>query len=101
MQETMNNEGNSVASYSESESVTEEKMFPDSKIQKLKNSLRRNTEQSNNCFFNCDVLSVQEQRKLQLKEDYINFKKDYLREKLKLMKEQTEALRDISRELSK
>lgn len=101
IEENMNNEVNSVASYSEVESVSEEKLFPENKIQKLKNSLRRKTEQSNNCFFNCDVFSVQEQRKLQLKEDYINFKKDYLREKLKLMKEQTEALRDIARELSK
>ncbi|KAF9419460.1 hypothetical protein HW555_003960 [Spodoptera exigua] len=40
-----------------------------------------------------------EQRKIQIKEDYLNFKKDYLRQKLALLKEQTEALKSIAKEI--
>ncbi|KAG6450655.1 hypothetical protein O3G_MSEX006703 [Manduca sexta] len=102
--ETTNmNEMDSIATYSDAESLPEEKVFPTTnhKVTKLKNAIKNGSKCANSCFFNCDMLSVQEQRKLQLKEEYMNFKKDYLRQKLKLMKEQTEALKDIARELSK
>ncbi|CAH0588862.1 unnamed protein product [Chrysodeixis includens] len=89
------------ASYSEVESVPEEKVFihpPEEKPTKHKNN-SKNCKNSNNCVFNCDMLTVQEQRKIQIKEDYLNFKKDYLRQKLVLLKEQTEALKSIAKEL--
>ncbi|KAI5637785.1 myb/SANT-like DNA-binding domain-containing protein [Phthorimaea operculella] len=47
-----------------------------------------------------DLLAEQEQRKLELKQDFINFKKDYLRKKLKIMQEQSETLKVIARELN-
>uniref|UniRef100_A0A2A4JGY7 Regulatory protein zeste n=1 Tax=Heliothis virescens TaxID=7102 RepID=A0A2A4JGY7_HELVI len=87
-------------SYSDAESIPEEKVFinpdpPKVKIKKHKNNSKHTT----TCAFNCDMLAVTEQRKIQIKEDYLNFKKDYLRQKLKLLKEQTEALKSIANEL--
>lgn len=70
-----------------------------SKVKRIKTS--KNSVHSDTCVFNCDILAVQEQRKIQIKEDYLNFKKDYLRQKLLLMKEQTEALKGIAKELAK
>ncbi|KAJ8715249.1 hypothetical protein PYW08_005230 [Mythimna loreyi] len=90
-------------SYSEAESVPEEKVFTDShevNITNHHNNTKQNSKHKNSdCAFNCDMLAVQEQRKIQIKEDYLNFKKDYLRQKLKLLKEQTEALKSIAKEL--
>nr|XP_004924426.1 uncharacterized protein LOC101742335 [Bombyx mori] len=102
--ESVSNDIESTASYSEVESLPEEKVFTRSsrnKIKKLKNAIKNSAKHSNSCFFSCDMFSVSEDRKLQLKEDYLNFKKDYLRQKLNLMKEQTDALKNIARELSK
>ncbi|XP_028168244.1 myb/SANT-like DNA-binding domain-containing protein 3 [Ostrinia nubilalis] len=101
MSQEYNNELDSVHSYSEPESPPEAKVF-EHKEPKVKScSSKQNDKHGNNCFFNCDLLASSEQRKMQLKEDYISFKKDYLRQKLKLIKEQTEALKSIARELSK
>ncbi|XP_045500595.1 myb/SANT-like DNA-binding domain-containing protein 3 [Colias croceus] len=90
-------------SISEPESIPEQKVFTQdlkkSKV-KIKNGVK-SSKHSNECYLNCDLLAVQEQRKIQIKEDYLNFKKDYLRQKLKLLKEQTEALKSIASELSK
>lgn len=91
------------ASYSDPESVLEEKVFtdpPEITITNHQNNTKQNSKHKNtDCAFNCDMLAVQEQRKIQIKEDYLNFKKDYLRQKLKLLKEQTEALKSIAKEL--
>ncbi|XP_026756320.1 uncharacterized protein LOC113516142 [Galleria mellonella] len=96
------NEMESAISYSEPESPPEVKVFTRSTDNKNKTkSSKRTSKHSDNCFLNCDLLATSEQRKIDLKEDYLNFKKDYLREKLKLMKEQTEALKSIARELTK
>lgn len=88
---------------SEPESPPESKVFTHGhKTSKLElSSSKHSQKKSDNCYFNCDVLAAQEQRKIQIKEDYLNFKKDYLRQKLKLLKEQTEALKSIAKELSK
>lgn len=59
-----------------------------------------NVKHSNTCVFNCNLLAKHEKRKLELKEDYIKFRKDYLKQKLQLMKEQTDALKNIAKELS-
>ncbi|XP_072944894.1 uncharacterized protein [Epargyreus clarus] len=83
---------------SEPESPPEAKVFQ-SPTQKTK--LKNSKHNKHKCYFNCDMIAVQEQRKIQIKEDYLNFKKDYLRQKLKLLKEQTEALKSIAKELSK
>lgn len=103
MPEEYNNEMDSTHTYSEPESPPEVKVFTtEPKEPKVKSSSSKHSDKhQNNCFFNCDLLASSEQRKMQLKEDYINFKKDYLRQKLKLIKEQTEALKSIARELSK
>ncbi|XP_032519253.2 uncharacterized protein LOC116771503 isoform X1 [Danaus plexippus] len=101
-QETFNDEL-SGATISEPESPPETKVFnsrPKTNKVKLKPS-KHSPKHSSLCNFNCDMIAVQEQRKIQIKEDYVNFKKDYLRQKLKLLKEQTEALKSIARELSK
>ncbi|XP_046969254.1 uncharacterized protein LOC124536727 [Vanessa cardui] len=93
----------STASISEPESPPEPKVFniTEQKSTKLKlKGSKHSSKHSNNCFLNCDLITVQEQRKIQIKEDYLNFKKDYLRQKLKLLKEQTEALKSIAKELS-
>ncbi|RVE48037.1 hypothetical protein evm_007349 [Chilo suppressalis] len=103
-QEEFNNEAESAPTYSDPESPPEIKVFErtkEHKEPKVKNSSSRSDKHSNTCFFNCDILASIEQRKAQLKEDFINYKKDYLKQKLKLMKEQTEALKTISKELSK
>lgn len=89
---------------SEPDSPPESKVFNlhEHKTSKLDlTSSRHNKKKAENCYFNCEVLAVQEQRKIQIKEDYLNFKKDYLTQKLKLLKEQTEALKSIAKELSK
>lgn len=94
----------SVPFISEPESPPEAKVFNtlEHKSSKLKlSSSKHNSKNSESCYFNCDILAVQEQRKIQIKEEYLNFKKDYLRQKLKLLKEQTEALKSIAKELSK
>lgn len=96
------NELESVASMSEPESPPEPKVFTRSEHKskmKIKNS-KHSSKHTDSCVFNCDLLAVHEERKIQIKEDYLNFKKDYLRQKLKLMKEQTEALKTIAKELS-
>lgn len=90
------------------ETVSEPKSPPEVKVfsrrserkvlPKLKRTYKRRT---NDCYLNCDLLATQEQEKIRIKEDYLNFKKEYLRQKLKLMKEQTEALKSIAKELSK
>lgn len=88
--------------YSEPESPPEVKVFTQTEPKvKKDNSKNSDNKHSNNCFFNCDLLASSEQRKMQLKEDYLNFKKDYLKQKLKLIKEQTEALKSIAKELAK
>ncbi|XP_049876423.1 uncharacterized protein LOC126374020 [Pectinophora gossypiella] len=87
-------------SLSEPESPPETKLFVKHRTKLKNNSSKNDSQSSNNCSFNCDLLAAHEQRKLELKEDYINFKKDYLRQKLKLIKEQTEALKTIAKELS-
>lgn len=98
------NDAMSATSLSEPGSPPEPKVFVSTehktKKVKIKNS-KRSSKHSNSCFFNCDLIAVQEQRKAQIKEDYLNFKKDYLRQKLKLLKEQTEALKSIAKELTK
>lgn len=98
------NDGMSATSLSEPGSPPEPKVFISTehktKKVKIKNS-KHSSKHSNSCFFNCDLIAVQEQRKAQIKEDYLNFKKDYLRQKLKLLKEQTEALKSIAKELTK
>ncbi|CAK1587201.1 unnamed protein product [Parnassius mnemosyne] len=89
---------------SEPESLPEEKVFVSStnvKSFKLKNNSKHSSKHSSNCNLNCDMIAFQEQKKLELKEDYLSFKKEYLRQKLKLLKEQTEALKSIAKELSK
>lgn len=94
----------SEASMSEPESLPETKVFNDTEIKSTKLKLRgskQSSKHANNCFLNCDLITVQEQRKIKIKEDYLNFKKDYLKQKLKLLKEQTEALKSIAKELSK
>lgn len=100
-QDSFDNVNESTASYSDADSAPEEKVFsePPEVKTKHKNNTKQNTKHTNNCAFNCDMLAVQEQRKIQIKEDYLNFKKDYLRQKLALMKEQTEALKSIAKEL--
>lgn len=99
-QDSFDNVNESTASYSDADSAPEEKVFsePPEVKTKHKNNTKQNTKHTN-CAFNCDMLAVQEQRKIQIKEDYLNFKKDYLRQKLALMKEQTEALKSIAKEL--
>lgn len=104
VQDNFDNEIDPTVSLSEPESVPEEKVFTRShkKEKKLKNNNKKNdSAHSDNCVFNCDMLAVQEQRKVQIKEDYYIFKKDYLKQKLVLLKEQTEALKNIARELAK
>lgn len=94
----------SEASMSEPESLPETKVFNDTEIKSTKLRLRgtkQSSKHTNNCFLNCDLITAQEQKKIQMKEDYLNFKKDYLKQKLKLLKEQTEALKSIAKELSK
>lgn len=86
---------------SEPESPPETKVFTQKKIKNnSQTKYKHSSKHSNNCVFNCDLLAVHERRKVELKEEYINFKKNYLRQKLKLMKEQTEALKVIAKELS-
>lgn len=100
--ESFDNAVESNASYSDPESVPEEKVFIDvpEVITNHENNTKKSKHKHSECAFNCDMLAVQEQRKIQIKENYLNFKKDYLRQKLKLLKEQTEALKSIARELS-
>nr|XP_021186060.2 myb/SANT-like DNA-binding domain-containing protein 3 [Helicoverpa armigera] len=103
-QDSFDNIVESNPSYSDAESFPEEKVFtnpdpPEVKMKKHKNNTKLNSKHTTTCAFNCDMLAVQEQRKIQIKEDYLNFKKDYLRQKLKLLKEQTEALKSIAKEL--
>ncbi|CAG4956223.1 unnamed protein product [Parnassius apollo] len=98
------NDNLSEASISEAESLTEEKVFVSStnvNSFKLKNNSKHSSRHSSNCNLNCDMIASQEQKKLELKEDYLSFKKEYLRQKLKLIKEQTDALKSIAKELSK
>ncbi|KAM3957908.1 uncharacterized protein ACR2FA_008053 [Aphomia sociella] len=100
--DNFNNDVESAVSFSEPESPPEVKVFARSTENKRKvKSSKSSSKHSNNCFANCDLLASCEQRKIDIKEDYLNFKKDYLRQKLKLMKEQTEALKSIAQELSK
>lgn len=97
------NDNVSIASLSEPEYLTDEKIClrKSQKSTKLKNNSKHSLKHSNKCYFNCDMIAAQEQRKLELKGDYLNFKKEYLRQKLKLLKEQTESLKTIAKELSK
>lgn len=97
------NDRMSVTSLSEPGSPAEQKVFvkSDRKTKKLKINNKHSLKHTDSCYFNCDLLAVHEQRKVQIKEDYLNFKKDYLRQKLKILKEQTEALKSIAKELSK
>lgn len=88
-------------SMSEPESPPETKVFTAERTKKVKHHSKLNNSKHSDCYFNCDALTNMEQKKLQVKEDYLKFKKDYLRQKLKLIKEQTEALKSIARELSK
>lgn len=86
---------------SEPESPPETKVFTQKKIKNnSQTKYKHSSKHANNCVFNCDLLAVHERRKVELKEEYINFKKNYLRQKLKLIKEQTEALKLIAKELS-
>lgn len=102
VQETLN-EIESTVSYSDEESSSEIKALTKSidKGRKIKKNTKHRSKHKNNCVFNCDMLAEQEQKKIQLKEDYLSFKKNYLRQKLLLMREQTEALKNIAKELSK
>lgn len=94
------NDRMSVTSLSEPNSPPEQKVFvSERRTKKLKN--KHSLKHPDNCYFNCELIAVHEQRKVQIKEDYLNFKKDYLRQKLKILKEQTEALKSIAKELSK
>ncbi|XP_023944987.1 myb-related transcription factor, partner of profilin [Bicyclus anynana] len=98
------NDAISATSLSEPGSPPETKVFVPTEHRKKKikmKSSKHSSNHSNSCYFNCDLLAVQEQRKAQVKEDYLNFKKEYLRQKLKFLKEQTEALKSIAKELSK
>ncbi|XP_075980153.1 uncharacterized protein LOC142979224 [Anticarsia gemmatalis] len=102
--ESFNNDEDSNASYSEPpDTPPEEKVFthPIEDISNMSNHKNnsRDSKHSSDCVFNCNMLAKQEQRKIQIKEDYLSFKKDYLRQKLKLLKEQTEALKTIAKEL--
>ena len=101
-EDSFDNAVESNASYSDAESVPEEKVFtdpPEVITNHENNSKQKSKHKKSDCAFNCDLLAVQEQRKIRIKEDYLNFKKDYLRQKLKLLKEQTEALKSIAKEL--
>lgn len=102
-EESFNNEAASNASYSDApESPPEDKVFTcpstDNNVTNHENNSADN-KHSSNCVFSCNILAKQEQKKIEIKEDYLNFKKDYLRQKLKLLKEQTEALKNIAKEL--
>lgn len=90
-------------SFSEPESPPELKVVELTQTHKSKKikSSKSGQSHSKNCVLDCDKLVSQEQRKIEIKEDFYNFKKDYLRQKLLLMKEQTEALKGIAKELSK
>lgn len=61
---------------------------------------KHSSRSSGSCNLSCDLLAAQERRKLEIKEDYLNFKKDYLKQKLILMKEQNDALKSIAKELT-
>lgn len=103
-QEIFNDENLSQASISEPTSPQEEKLFtiesqPNTKSDYKSNRKYSNDSEHTNCNINCDLLISNENKKIKLKEDFINFKKDYLRQKLKLLKEQTEALKSIAKEI--
>ncbi|XP_037972983.2 uncharacterized protein LOC105385747 isoform X3 [Plutella xylostella] len=87
----------------ETQSPPETKTFQKHRtVRKIINKRRTySTNQLNSCLSSCDFLATQEQEKIRIKEDYLNFKKDYFREKLKVLKEQTEALKSIARNLAK
>lgn len=92
------------ASLSEPDSPLESKDFDISEHKPRKVKIKngdKSSKHKNNCYFDCNIIAVQEQRKIDIKESYLNFKKDYLRQKLNLLKEQTEALKSIAKELSK
>ncbi|CAB3230598.1 unnamed protein product [Arctia plantaginis] len=99
-----------VSYYEVLESPTvEEEVEGEKYTNKVENNIREdqnfkensdNVKHSNTCVFNCNLLAKHEKRKLEIKEDYINFRKDYLKQKLQLMKEQTNALKMIAKELS-
>ncbi|KAJ2940419.1 hypothetical protein O0L34_g99 [Tuta absoluta] len=85
----------SAISLSEPEFSPDDKIFTASiNINNLRSSLSSKHSQT------LDLLAEQEQRKMDLKQDFINFKKDYLRKKLKIMQEQSETLKVIARELN-
>lgn len=87
---------------SEPKSPPEVKVFTRRSERKVLPKLKRTYKRrANDCNINCDLLATQEQEKIRIKEDYLNFKKEYLKQKLKLMKEQTEALKSIAKELCK
>ncbi|XP_068617938.1 uncharacterized protein [Battus philenor] len=91
----------------EEESLPEEKIgIPvpeiDMDLPKFKKKSKHHSKNSDSkCNLNCEIIVLQEQKKLGLKEDYLNFKKEYLKQKLKLLKEQNDALKSIAKELSK
>ncbi|CAK1555558.1 unnamed protein product [Leptosia nina] len=102
-QESFHDENTSACSISEPPSPQEVKVFHTQKPKlrsDYKNKCYKNSsEPSGNCSMSCDMLVTNEQKKIKLKEDFMNFKKDYLRQKLRLLKEQTEALKSIAREI--
>ncbi|XP_050677242.1 uncharacterized protein LOC126973914 [Leptidea sinapis] len=85
-------------SINETHSPIEPKVF---EINPSKSKTKNKSSYFAGSTFNCELLAEQEQRKIKIKEDYLNFKKDYLRQKLKLLREQTDALKSIAHELSK
>ncbi|XP_041982278.1 uncharacterized protein LOC121735498 [Aricia agestis] len=95
-------EQQSTASLSEPDSLVDSKVFEFSEHKKRKVKMKNGQKSKHSdCAINCELLAVQEKRKIQIKEDYLTFKKDYLRQKLLLLKEQTEALKNIAKELCK
>ncbi|XP_060804816.1 uncharacterized protein LOC106141941 [Amyelois transitella] len=97
----VNNDLDSVGSFSEPESPPESKVFDIPRAHNKIATKDRCSEESSRCNFNCDSLVATEQKKLQMKQDYLNFKKDYLQQKLKIMQEQADALQSIAKELSR
>ncbi|KPI99810.1 PREDICTED: uncharacterized protein LOC106126805 [Papilio xuthus] len=90
----------SAASLSEPESLPEQKVNITTVDVNFPKKLKHSSKSSGSCNLSCDIIAAQEQRKLEIKEDYLSFKKEYLKQKLTLMKEQNEALKSIAKELT-
>ncbi|KPJ18616.1 hypothetical protein RR48_10560 [Papilio machaon] len=90
----------SAASLSEPESLPEQKVNISTVDINFPKKNKNSSKNSGSCNLSCDIIAAQEQRKLEIKEDYLSFKKEYLKQKLTLMKEQNDALKSIAKELT-